>query len=297
MGKDFKVGLALAGGGLQGFSHIGALKALEELGIKVDYISGTSTGSIVAALYAIGYTPDEITQICKENYNRIFKPSKKLIFKIGINYFLHKETRVEGLIDGQLIAEFINKCANKKGVNLISDIQNKTVAIATVDTTTMKECIFISNKGKNNLDNIDYISDISIGEAVRSSMAFPGIFTTSNYKDYNFIDGGTINNLPVGILKEMGAEKTIAISFDLNKYIPSKNLEGVILRALDIFSLTSVKKGRMLSDINVEIYNPDAALISIKDMKKTIENGYNAVMNKRQEILSILDWKENNIND
>ena len=119
MGKDFKVGLALAGGGLQGFSHIGALKALEELGIKVDYISGTSTGSIVAALYAIGYTPDEITQICKENYNRIFKPSKLLIFKMGINYFFHKETRVEGLIDGQLIAEFINKCANKKGVNLI----------------------------------------------------------------------------------------------------------------------------------------------------------------------------------
>ena len=274
MKKGFKVGLALAGGGLQGFSHIGALKALEELGIKVDCISGTSTGSIVAALYAIGYTPDEITQICKENYNKIFKP-----------------------IDGQLIAEFINKCANKKGIKLISDIQNKTVAIATVDTKTMKECIFISNQVKNNLENIDYISDISIGDAVRSSMAFPGIFTTSNYKNYNFIDGGTINNLPVGVLKEMGAEKTIAISFDLNKYIPSKNLEGVILRALDIFSLTSVKKGRMLSDINVEIYNSDAALISIKDMKKTIENGYNAVINKRQEILSILDWKENNIND
>ena len=284
----FKVGLSLAGGGLQGFSHIGVLKALEELGIKVDYISGTSTGSIVAALYAIGYTPDEITQICKENYNKIFKPSKKLILKIGINYFLHKETRVEGLIDGQLITEFINKSANKKGVKLISDIQNKTVAIATVDTKTMKECIFTSNQ-ENNLENIDYISDISIGDAVRSSMAFPGIFTTSNYKNYNFIDGGTVNNLPVGVLKEFGAEKTIAISFDLNKYTPGTNMEGVILRALDIFSLTSVKKGRMLSDISIEIYNPDTALISIKDMKKTTENGYNAIINKKQEILSVFE--------
>ena len=287
--KNKNIGIALAGGGLQGFSHIGAIKALEEIGIKPDFISGTSTGSVIAALYAIGYTPDEISKICEENYKKIFKPSKRVIFKIGINYLLHRKTGVEGLIDGRLIADFINLYANKKNIKLISDIQNIKVAIATVDTKTMKECIFTSSQVKNNVENIDYISDISIGDAVRSSMAFPGIFTTSNYKNYNFIDGGTVNNLPVGVLKEFGAEKTIAISFDLNKYTPGTNMEGVILRALDIFSLTSVKKGRMLSDISIEIYNPDTALISIKDMKKTTENGYNAIINKKQEILSVFE--------
>jgi len=282
------IGIALAGGGLQGFSHIGAIKALEEIGINPDYISGTSTGSVIAALYAIGYTPDQIGKICEENYKKIFRLSKKLILKTGINYFLHKETRVEGLIDGRFISDFINKYANKKGIKLISDIQNKKVAIATVDTKTMKECIFISNQVDNNLENIDYISDISIGDAVRSSMAFPGIFTTSNYKNYNFIDGGTVNNLPAGILKKMGADRIISISFDLNKYSPSKNLEGVLVRALDIFSLTSVNKGKELSDINIEIYNSDTALVSIKDIRKTIENGYKAVMNKKIEIINSL---------
>ena len=112
--KNKNIGIALAGGGLQGFSHIGAIKALEEIGIKPDFISGTSTGSVIAALYAIGYTPDEISKICEENYKKIFKPSKRLISKISMNYFLHRKTGMEGLIDGRLIADFINLYANKK---------------------------------------------------------------------------------------------------------------------------------------------------------------------------------------
>ena len=137
-------------------------------------------------------------------------------------------------------------------------------------------------------DNIDYISEIDIGDAVRSSMAFPGIFTPVKYKEYIFIDGGTINNLPVEVLKKMGAEKTIAISLDLNQYTPSQNIEGILIRALDIFSLSSVKKGQDLADVNIKIFNPDTSLVKIKDLQETIEHGYNAVMNKKEEIISLL---------
>ena len=89
-------GISLAGGGLQGFAHIGALKALEELGIQIKYISGTSTGSAIAALYAMGCTPEEIKQICKEKYKKILKIRKKVLCQMAINFLLHKETRVEG---------------------------------------------------------------------------------------------------------------------------------------------------------------------------------------------------------
>ena len=92
-------------------------------------------------------------------------------------------------------------------------------------------------------------------------MAFPGIFTPVKYKDYIFIDGGTINNLPVDVLKKMGAERIIAISLDLNQYTPSQNIEGILIRALDIFSLPSVKKGQDLADINIKVFNPDTSLI------------------------------------
>ena len=148
----------------------------------------------------------------------------------------------------------------------------------------MKECLFISNEIKNKDENIEYITDINIGKAVRSSMAFPAIFTTSNYEKYNFIDGGTVDNLPVQVLKDMGATKTIAISFDLNKYTPSRSLEGVLVRALDIFSHSGVENARKLADIAIEIYNPDTSLLSMDEIEKTIENGYNAVMEQREKI-------------
>ena len=283
--KNTEFGISLAGGGLQGFAHIGALKALEELGIQIKYISGTSTGSAIAALYAMGCTPEEIKQICKEKYKKILKIRKKVLCKMAINFLLHKETRVEGIIDGTLVENFINEAAKEKRKHMINDFTSKKLAIATVDTISMKECLFVSDEIKSKDKSIDYITNINIGKAVRSSMAFPAIFTTSNYEKYNFLDGGTVDNLPVQVLKDMGAQKTIAICFDLNKYTPSESLEGVLVRALDIFSCSGVEKSKELADIVVEIYNPDTSLLSMDEIEKTVKNGYNAVMKQKEKIL------------
>lgn len=283
--ENTKFGISLAGGGLQGFAHIGALKALEELGIKIKYISGTSTGSAIASLYAMGYTPDEIQKICKEKYKKILKIRKKVLCQMAINFLLHKETRVEGIIDGGLVENFINEAAKEKGKEMLSSFTSTKIAIATVDTISMKECLFISEELKNKDKNIDYIKDITIGKAVRSSMAFPAIFTTSNYEKYNFLDGGTVDNLPVQVLKDMGATKTIAICFDLNKYTPSKSLEGVLVRALDIFSHSGVEKAKEIADIAIEIYNPNTSLLSMDEIEKTVQNGYDAVIRQKEKIL------------
>ena len=283
--ENTKFGISLAGGGLQGFAHIGALKALEELGIKIKYISGTSTGSAIASLYAMGYTPDEIQKICKEKYKKILKIRKKVLCQMAINFLLHKETRVEGIIDGGLVENFINEAAKEKEKEMLSSFTSTKIAIATVDTISMKECLFVSEELKNKDKNIDYIKDITIGKAVRSSMAFPAIFTTSNYEKYNFLDGGTVDNLPVQVLKDMGSTKTIAICFDLNKYTPSKSLEGVLVRALDIFSHSGVEKAKEIADIAIEIYNPNTSLLSMDEIEKTVQNGYDAVMRQKEKIL------------
>ena len=208
---------------------------------------------------------------------------------MAINYLLHSETRVEGIIDGKLVTDFINNAAVNKKIDLITDVKNKKLAIATVDSKSMKECIFVSGDVKEKDKNINYISDINIGTAVRSSMAFPAIFTTSNFNNYNFIDGGTVDNLPAKVLKDMGAKKIISIGFDLTHYEPSKNLEEVIIRTLDIFSYPAVKSARNISDISIEISNPDTSLLTMDDIEETVNNGYNAVMNNKEKILEIYD--------
>jgi len=78
------IGIALAGGGLKGVAHIGAIKALQELGLQIDYITGTSSGAMMAALYALGYTPEEMKKITKESYKEIIKFKKRVTIIIAL---------------------------------------------------------------------------------------------------------------------------------------------------------------------------------------------------------------------
>lgn len=282
-----KIGLALAGGGLKGVAHIGALKALEEIGIKPEYISGTSSGSIMAVMYAMGCSIDEMTKMIKERYSRITTIEKRPIIISALDYLVHKELKMEGLTSGEKIENLVNEIANTRGVYNISDI-NMNFAVATVDTISTKECIFMSKKYDLKDDDIDYIYDIPIGKAIRASMSFPGIFTTCNFDKYNFIDGGTKDNLPVKVLKDMGAEKVIALSFRLDDYTPSNNMLSVLLRTVDIFSLKDVRAAQKLADLAIEIDASGTSLLSIDDMDKCLKVGYDTIMNHKEEILEML---------
>ena len=218
------LGLALAGGGLQGIAHIGAIKAFNDLGIKFDYISGTSSGSIFATMYAMGFTTDEMIEFAKNYYKTLTNFEKRKIAYGIISYFPQREIKIEGLISGEKIEEIVKNVASKKRIKNISDIK-MPLAIPTVDTISTNECISISKKYDLNREYIDYIYDIPIGKAVRASMSFPGIFTTCNFEKYNFIDGGTKDNLPVQVLKDMGATKTIGLSFKQWTFFRKKMLE------------------------------------------------------------------------
>ena len=282
-----KIGLALAGGGLKGVAHIGALKALEEIGIKPEYISGTSSGSIMAAMYAMGFSIDEMKKMIKDRYSKLTTIEKKPIITAALNYLVHKELKMEGLTSGEKIENLVNEIASSRGIHNISDI-NMNFAVATVDTISTKECIFLSKKYDLKNDDIDYIYDIPIGKAIRASMSFPGIFTTCNFGKYNFIDGGTKDNLPVKILKDMGAEKVIALSFRLDDYIPSNNMLSVLLRTVDIFSLKDVRAAQKMADLAIEIDASGTSLLSIDDMDKCLKVGYDTIMNHKEEILEML---------
>lgn len=282
-----KLGVALGGGGLKGVAHIGALKALEEIGIKIDFLSGTSSGSIMAAFYAMGLTTDEMIQYTKEYYKSITTISKKPIIAGLSKFIVTKNVDLPGIIKGDKVEDLVNKIAKLKDVENIKDIK-MPFAVVTVDAITTKEYILSSIKIKNRQQDFGYINDISIGTAIRASMAFPGIFTPCDYKEYSFMDGGTKDNLPVQVLKDMGAEKTLGISFKLDKYESNGNILATILRACDIFSLKDVRKAQEIADYFVEVEVENAKLLEIKEMDQCIKIGYDTIMKNKEKILELV---------
>ena len=196
---------------------------------------------------------------------------------------LHRQSKTDGISNGEKIEEIVNLIAEKKNIKNINETKIPLVTVS-CETIGMKEVNCCSNKIENEDKDILYLYNMPIGKAVRASMSFPGIYTTCNYEGYNLIDGGTKNNLQVDVLKKQGADKIISVSFDLDSYKPENNLFGVVIRALDIFSLESVKTGREKSDISAIIKTEDTSLLEIKDVKSVIKAGYDAVMIHKEEI-------------
>lgn len=282
------IGVALAGGGLKGLAHIGALQALEELGVKIEYLSGTSSGSIFASFYAMGYSVDEIKEKTMTHYKMLTKIEKPPLFKAGATYLTSGVAKIEGLIPGENIENLVKEISKDKNIVNMNQIQIP-FAIATVDTISTKECIFLSQKIDVRNEDIDYIYDAPVAKATRASMSFPGIYTPCQYGEYNFIDGGTKDNLPVKILKDMGAEKTIALSFKIDEYEPKEDIFAILLRTVDIFSLKDVRKAQKEADLAIEIDCQGTSLLEITDVDKVIKTGYDTIMENKEKILNLLN--------
>ena len=169
-----KLGIALSGGGIRGIAHAGVLKALEENGIKIDAIGGTSAGSIVAALYAMGYKPYYIYVIFKKYAEEIINIGNAPIINGIGNFVKSKKIGIPGLNDGTSLEKICNELGSRKNVKVIGDIK-MPLAIPAVDISEAKEYIFTNCAPRYNM-NDDYITEIEIGKAVRASSSFPAVF-------------------------------------------------------------------------------------------------------------------------
>lgn len=209
------IGICFAGGGIKGVAHIGALKALEEENIKFDYIAGTSSGSIVACLYSVGYNSNEIYEIFKKYINKINYFEIKNIIKLISGILIKRKIIITGLNSGKKIEKLINKECAKKEINNINQI-NKKLLIPCVNLKTGDVHIFSSIKNRNRKeysDNIIYKNNINIGKAVRASCSYPGVFSPCIIQNDYMVDGGIRENVPWKELKQCGAQKVISIIF------------------------------------------------------------------------------------
>ena len=231
-----KVGLVLSGGGAKGMAHIGVLRAMEEAGLYPDYITGTSMGSIIGALYAIGWSVDEIEEIARTADWEQLLTNKINLDKVAYeekNYYGRYLAELPvnkgkiglpgGLIEGQELTQLLsNITLSAHGINNFDDFPIPFACVGTNIETGEAE-VFRSG---------------SLPEALRASMAIPSVFTPMEIDGELYVDGGLVRNFPVDEVRAMGADVVIGVfvSDSLAKKQKLNSMVSVLIQSAFVMS-------------------------------------------------------------
>ncbi|MBR4367407.1 MAG: patatin-like phospholipase family protein [Bacteroidaceae bacterium] len=240
-----KIGVVFGGGGAKGAAEVGVLKVLEEAGIHADYVAGTSMGAVIGGLYAAGYTAKEIERmLLNEDWLWLFDRNK--IINPGDN-------RILGLVRGPYFRAHMDAALTAKGAHLFRHIKTPFVCVAT------------DIRG-NNFKEVDMHEGV-VAEAIRVSMAYPAPGNAPVVMSgMDLADGGMVNNLPVNVVRRMGADIVIAIDLEQSSEdnfslgIPTL---GVVTKW---FNVRPDRARRMKNIDNADVYiHPNLKGFSIKD--------------------------------
>jgi len=273
-----KIGLALQGGGVRGAAHIGVIKTLEENNIRIDNIGGTSAGSMVSVLYSMGYKPKEMLEL--------FKHFSKTIMGVSTNTIFGMKTG--GIISSSNIELVFKEISKLRGIDKITDIEMPIVIPAT-DLIGSKQIVFTNSP---NLKGDNYISDIEVAKAVRASSTFPGIYRPFEYKNFQFVDGGIFNNLPVKELKETGADKVIAIKFNIKENKKNNTMYNIIMQVVDIMSDNLIMEQEKYSECLIDIDLKGIKVFNINKIDFCYEEGYIQTMENMDKIKKCLKFNK-----
>ena len=279
------IGLALAGGGIRGIAHVGVLKALEDYNIKIDAIAGTSAGSIVATLYAMGYSPYYIYLLFKKYAKDIINLKNAPIINGIAKFIRNKKFGVTGLNDGLILEKMYNELAKKKGFKYVGDIKMPLI-ISAVDIGEAKEYIFTNCASRSN-QNDNYITEIDIGKAVRASSSFPAVFCPCEFKNHMFMDGGVLDNIPAEELKKVYDGKIMSVNFEADPVEKNFDIMDIIMKTLDIIGNKLSEKSLSISDLILTVPTDRTGLLDIKKMDKCYNFGYKSVENNLDKIRNL----------
>ncbi|MEJ2084144.1 MAG: patatin-like phospholipase family protein [Acidobacteriota bacterium] len=263
-----KIGLALGGGGAKGGAHLGVLKVLEELDIPVDYIAGTSIGAIMGGLYASGMTADQLRDAV-EHIDWVEalqdKPPRR------DRTFRRKEDDLRYLIDLEL---GIGKGGLKwpaglvSGQNLFFLLQALSLPVAQINNFDRLPIPFRAVATNIEDGSMVVLRSGNLASAMRASMAIPGFFAPVELDGVLLVDGGMVNNLPVDVVRAMGADIVIAV--DLGKDLESRDIHRSLTQVLQ-------QTMRMLTRPNVAPRLADADLVIAPDVARFGTMGFNSM--------------------
>lgn len=277
-----KLGLALSGGGIRGVAHIGVLKALEENNIKIDMIGGTSSGGLIASLYAMDYKPEHMYNLFKKYGKDVVNMDNKPILNGIKNYIISKRLGISGISDGSKLEKLYTELAKNKNIYCMKDIK-MPIAIPSIDLTDAKEYVF-SNIIPNEDESNKYIADIPVGRAVRASSSFPAFFCPCEYENHIFSDGGTLNNIPANEVKRLGADKVISVNFEETTFDGESDVMDIIMRTLDIMGSKISENVLKNSDYVLTIPTEKVGLLDDSKTESCFKYGYETAIKKMDDI-------------
>ena len=292
--EDIKIGLVFSGGGAKCLAQIGALRVIEQSGIKIDYVSGTSMGAIIGALYSLGYSVDDIEKYMRQvDWDALLSneiPRNRLTYfdrKADDRYLLTfpivdgKPTLPSGINYAQYILKQLSFLTQKSyQYNSFSEFPIPFLCVAT------------------NLENgkMEVFEDGSLIDALRASSAFPSLFTPYLLNDKLYVDGGVTNNFPATPLKERGVDYIIGV--DVQDFLYTKEDLTSVVRILEQTS-SFIKANEYVKqldsiDLLIKPQIPEAGLTTFELFDTIVARGEQAA---RQQIkrLKQLAWKDGSL--
>lgn len=272
-GDDIKVGLVLSGGGAKGFAHIGALKVIDEAGIRVDYIGGTSMGAIIGALYASGYSGVQLDSIFRQTDFRsliqdnlprsaktFYEKQESEKYALTLPFDKFKLGLPSSISKGQNVYNFISRLTAH--VSDVSDFSKLPIPFFCVATNV--------ETGEEVILDHGYLP-----QAVSASAALPSLFSPVFINEEVLIDGGVVNNYPVDEVRAKGMD--IIIGVDVQDSLKSRNelRSGldILLQINNYRTIHDMRNKREITDIYIHPDIKDFSVVSFDVGGRIIESG------------------------
>ncbi|NLJ40984.1 MAG: patatin family protein [Clostridiales bacterium] len=250
-----KIGLALGAGASRGLAHIGVLQVLEENDIFPDFIAGSSIGALVGSLYAAGISPAVMAAIAKNL-------DMKMYYDVAVPKL--------GFIKGDRLEEFVRLLTR----DMTFDQLRIPLKVTAVDLKTNSSVIISSGK---------------VAKAVRASISIPGIFVPVIHNEQVLVDGGLLERIPAGVVKDMGADIIIGVDVGFRgMHGDPTNILGIILQSFEVMELALVENNVSEEDIYIYPDLMDINPLLFDKADECIAEGKRATLEVIDEILGVV---------
>ncbi|MDI6048527.1 patatin-like phospholipase family protein [Flavobacterium sp. XS2P24] len=287
--KKPKIGLVLSGGGAKGFAHIGVLKVLEEAGVKIDYIGGTSMGAVIGGLYASGYNASQIDSIFQAtNFNELLndfipRSSKNFyekrndeLYALVLPFNKMKIGIPEALSKGMYNYNLLSRIT--RNVRHIKDFNKLPIPFLCIGTNIETGEQVLLNKG-------------NLAQAMIASSAFPSLFSPVEIDGKLLVDGGVINNYPIEEVRKLGADIIIGVDVqdDLLDRNQLKDATRILVQITNLQSIERMKKNVKETDVYIKPDIKNYGVVSFDKGKEIIRKGEEATFSVYEKIKLLVD--------